>query len=245
MQPLAGRIALVTGASRGIGRGIAIALAAAGATVVATGRSVEGGDGITAIRCDHRDDAAVAAVFDRVSAEHGRLDILVNNATAVPELSFLFSDTPFWDVPIATWDDLTVIGLRSHFVAAQHAAPLMVRQRSGLIVNISSAGAQMKIAIAPYGVAKAAVDRLTVELAEELEPHGVAVVSLWPPPSKTEGMLADAGDTTNTAAWSSTEFTGRVIAALAADDPMTRTGKVLRVRELAAELGVEDDAVLA
>lgn len=245
MPELNDAVALVTGASRGIGRGIAVALAAAGARVVATGRSVESEDGIAAIRCDHRDDRAVAAVFDRIERDHGRLDILVNNATAVPELSFLFSDTPFWEVPVEVWDDLSAVGLRSHFVAAQHAARLMVRQRSGLIVNISSSGAQTKIGIVPYGVAKAAVDRLTVELAEELKPHGVAVVSLWPPPSKTEGMLADAGDTTNTAAWSSTQFTGRVIAALAAADPIARTGQVLRVRELATQLGVEDDAVLS
>jgi NAD(P)-dependent dehydrogenase (short-subunit alcohol dehydrogenase family) len=121
---------------------------------------------------------------------------------------------------------------------------MMVRARRGLIVNVSSAGAKTKIAIVPYGVGKAALDRMTAEMAEELRGHGVAVVSLWPPPSKTEGMLADASDSADTAAWSSTAFTGRVIAALASSGATARTGETISVRALAAELGVEDDAVL-
>lgn len=239
-------MALVTGASRGIGRGIALALSAAGATVYATGRTIHDADGVVALRCDHRDDDATAGVFATIERDHGRLDLLVNNATAVPDLDFLFSDTPFWDLPVSIWDDLTNVGLRSHFVAAQHAARLMTPRRAGLIVNISSSGAQTKIAIAPYGIAKAAVDRLSAELAAELQPFGVAALSLWPPPSKTEGMLAHASDDSAAAAWSSTEFTGRVIAALLLDDRLsTRSGQALRVRDLARELGVPDDAVVS
>jgi dehydrogenase/reductase SDR family member 1 len=254
---LGGRVALVTGASRGIGRGVAVGLGEAGASVYVTGRSAAeetaalvdaaGGRGI-AVPCDHRDDEAVASVFQRISGEEGRLgrlDVLVNNATAVPDLSALFSDERFWEISVGLWDDLATVGLRSHFVAAQHAVPIMLRQERGLIVNISSAGAATKIGIVPYGVAKAALDHMTGEMAAELEGTGVTVVSLWPPPTRTEGMLADAGAETNTAAWSSPEFTGRVVAALAADPAAgERSGQTLRVRELAQELGVVDDATL-
>ncbi len=253
-SPLDGRVALVTGASRGIGRGAAVALGEAGATVYVTGRSAAeqtaalvdaaGGRGV-AVPCDHRDDVAVASVFQRVVDEAGRLDLLVNNATAVPDLSILFSDAPFWEVPVSLWDDLATVGLRSHFVAAQHAVSIMLRQQRGLIVNISSAGAATKIGIVPYGVAKAALDHMTGEMATELEGTGVTVISLWPPPTRTEGMLADAGAETNTAAWSSPEFTGRVIAALATDPASNKlSGQTRRVRELAQELGIVDDATL-
>jgi NAD(P)-dependent dehydrogenase (short-subunit alcohol dehydrogenase family) len=247
-------VALVTGASRGIGRGVAVALGEAGATVFVTGGSAveetarlvdaAGGRGIAA-PCDHRDDEAVARVFERVADEGGRLDVLVNNATAVPDLSILFSDEPFWRVHPSLWDDLTTVGLRSHFVSAQHAVPIMLRQGGGLIVNISSAGAATKIGIVPYGVAKAALDHMTGEMGGELQGTGVVVVSLWPPPTRTEVMLADAGADTNTAAWSSPEFTGRVIAALASDSELSaRSGNVLRVRELARDLGIPDDVML-
>ena len=251
---LDGQVAVVTGASRGIGRGVAVALGHAGATVYVTGRSAveetaalvdaAGGRGVAA-PCDHRDDESVAGVFARVAEETGRLDVLVNNATAVPDLSVLFGDQPFWRVPVRLWDDLTNVGLRSHFVAAQYAVPMMLRQERGLVVNISSSGAVTKIGIVPYGVVKAAVDHMTGEMASELDGTGVAVVSLWPPPTRTEGMLADADPDVNTARWSSPEFTGRVITALVGDQRLrTRSGKALRVRDLARELGVLDDATL-
>lgn len=244
---LLGSVALVTGASRGLGRGIARSLSEAGATVYATGRSIgSGSEGITPVMCDHRDDEAVRGVFDLIERESGRLDLLVNNATAVPDLGLLFSDRPFWELDISEWDDLIDVGLRSHFVAAQLAARIMVRQGSGLIVNVSSAGAATKIGIVPYGVGKAALDHMTAEMAAELRPHGVGVVSIWPPPSKTEGMLADPGAATQASTWSSPEFTGRVVAALAQEESvLERSGGVLKVRALAAELGVDDDAVLA
>ena len=195
-----------------------------------------------ALACDHRDDEAVGAAFDTIVHESGRLDLLINNATAVPDLSFLFSNEPFWELHAEAWDDLMAVGLRSHFIAAQYAARIMIKHRRGLIANISSAGAKMKIGIVPYGVGKAALDHMTREMAEELRGHGVGVISLWPPPSRTEGMLANAADESSAEAWSSTEFTGRVIAALAAGDPLAKSGEVLPVRPLAAELGIEDDA---
>jgi len=246
-------VALVTGASRGIGRGVALALSDAGMTVYATGRTAiddtaglaaDRGGRVVPLLCDHRDDLAVERVFRTIEADAGRLDVLVNNATILPDLGLLFSDRPFWELQPDAWDDLMTVGLRSHFIASQYAARIMIRQGKGLIVNISSAGAKTKIGIVPYGVGKAALDHLTCEMAAELRAHGVGVVSLWPPPSKTEGMLADADEDTNTAAWSSTEFTGRVIAVLAEEDPLRRSGDVLSARALGADLGIEDDADL-
>jgi dehydrogenase/reductase SDR family member 1 len=248
--PLAGQIALVTGASRGIGRGVALGLGEAGATVYMTGRTIgaaaadevsdAGGVGV-AIPCDHRDDGAVAGVFGRIAAEAGRLDVLVNNATAIPaNLHEIFGAHAFWDLPVSLWDDLFDVGVRSYFVAAQHAARAMVQQGRGLIVNISSGAAQAKAGVLPYAVGKAAVDRMTADMAQELEQHGVAVLSLWPPPSSTDGMLAVAqGDAASK--WSEPVFTGRIVAALAAgSDLLERSGKAFRARELGDELGIAD-----
>jgi dehydrogenase/reductase SDR family protein 1 len=194
------------------------------------------------VQCDHRDDRAVAAVFERVGRDEGRLDLLVNNAAGIPmDLQQIFGDVPFWQVPVSTWDDLFTVGVRSHFVAAQHAAAQMVRQGFGLIVNVSSAAAQFKAGVVPYAVGKAAVDRMTADMAVELSPHGVSVISVWPPPTTTEGMLASATDDDDVNSWSQPVVTGRVIAALCrAEDLAERSGKAFRVRELAAEFGIED-----
>lgn len=254
-------VALVTGASRGIGRGIAIALGEARAIVYFTGRSLDAGAGAgqgsiteTArlvesaggrafpIRCDHRVDVEVAAVFTRIQSEQGRLDLLVNNAAAIPaDLDLIFGAHPFWELDPTLWDDLFAVGLRSHFIASRLAVPLMLARGRGLIVNISSRAAQVKAGVVPYAVAKAALDRLTADTAVELEPHGVAVVSLWPPPSLTEGMLASADPTDDVSRWSDTRFTGRVVVALAqAPRIMDRSGKAYGVRELATEFGIPD-----
>jgi len=158
MGALDGAVAIVTGASRGIGKGCAIELGAAGATVYVTGRTVEegahplpgtvaataqevdaaGGRGI-AVPCDHRDDDAVRALFARVASEQGRLDVLVNNAFLIPKE--LTSGKPFWKVPLSNWDDMIDVGTRSAYVASALAAEAMVTQGRGLIVNISSSGA--------------------------------------------------------------------------------------------------------
>lgn len=245
-------MAVVTGGSRGIGRGIALGLGEAGATVYLTGRSAKtlsgpasevtaaGGKGIPVV-CDQRHDQQVAAAFERVTRETNRLDILVNNAMGVIPYDLMFSETPFWEVPTDAWDELIDVGLRSHFVAAQHAARTMIGQRSGLIVNVSSAGARKRFAVLPYGVGKAALDRMTADMAQDLESYGVTVVSYWPPPTATERMLESAGADEDPTAWSLPVFNGRMIAALAAHpDLQARSGAALVARELARELGVAD-----
>lgn len=246
-------IAVVTGGSRGLGRGIAIGLGEAGVNVIITGRDTGAlahtaervhhvGGRAVPITCDHRDDDQVAAVFGRVAEEYGRLDLLVNNATSFPSVRTLFTPTPFWKTPLSLWDELMTVGLRSHLVAASHAVPVMLG-RHGLIVNVSSAAAAVQVpAVIGYGVGKAALDRLTADMARDLADRGITVMSLWPPPTSTEGMLADADEGDDPTTWSTPVFTGRVIASLLQDPKLdSRTGTAARVRDLARELGVEDD----
>ncbi|WP_280468032.1 SDR family NAD(P)-dependent oxidoreductase [Nocardia cyriacigeorgica] len=266
---LTGRVAVVTGASRGIGKGIALELGAAGATVYVTGRTTTpghlpgtvhetateidalGGTGIPYI-CDHRDDDAVRRLFERVRDEQGRLDVLVNNVYNSPA-SVPWLGKPFWEVPPSAWDESFDIGVRSHYAASVFAAPLL-RETQGLIVNISSPGAGRHRHNVVYGVAKAAVDRMTADMAEEIAEAGVTVVSLWPGIVNTELLQmvpADADGNRvvtlpgvgtfdlNTA--ETPRFPGRAVAALAADpDRQRRTGRPWRVADLAEEYGFTD-----
>lgn len=263
---LNGTIALVTGASRGAGRGVAIGLGEAGATVYVTGRTLThgtaslagtlpdtaaavtaaGGRGI-AVACDHTNDAAVKAVVDRIVAEQGRIDILVNNVYPSPVVKT--SGVPFWDLPLGYWDELHTVGLRSHYVASSYVAPVMVKQQRGLIVNISSPAAAEYSAMfgVAHGVAKAALDRMTADMARELQPHGVAVVSLWPGALKAEKLTADPPRLPPEViafirkAGESPQFAGRAVAALAADPGvMRRTGQAFKVSVLAGEYGFAD-----
>jgi dehydrogenase/reductase SDR family protein 1 len=246
MADLKGQVALVTGASRGVGRGVAVGLAHAGATVFATGRTIqqaELGEGTNAIACDHTDDQAVEAVFRQVEASAGRLDVLVNVAWGgyermVEDGRFTYI-APFWQQPLWRWDAMVTTGVRGAFVASQHAARLMVPARRGLIVNISFWAAQKYLGNTVYGVAKAATDKMTADMAHELKPHGVTAVSLYPGLVRTELVLA-AGcfDLSNS---ESPEFIGRVIAALAADPNVSsRTGATLVAAAVAEEYGVTD-----
>ena len=241
-----GQVALVTGASRGVGRGVAAALHAAGATVVATGRSVVAADlppGVTRVACDHTNDADTVAVFAKIAAEYGRLDVLVNSAWGgyermVEDGRFTWP-APFHEQPLWRWDAMMTAGVRAAFVASQHAARLMVPARRGLIVNISFWAAQKYLGNTVYGIAKAATDKMTSDMAHELKPHGVTAVSLYPGLVRTEAVLA-AGcfDLSNS---ESPEFIGRVIAALAADpDVSSRTGATLVAAAVAEEYGVTD-----
>ena len=254
---LKGTIALVTGASRGVGRGIAIGLGEQGATVLVTGRTTAsgqhrlpgtihqtaeevtraGGAGI-AIACDHSKDEEIEALFARIRTEHRRLDILVNNVFSVPGGPLI--GTPFWEQPISQWDEMHSVGLRSHYVASVHAAKMMVPAKSGLIANVSSPGGGRYAISVAYGVGKAAVDRLAADMAYELRPHGITAISLWPGIVKTERLIAmgerspfplDHAE--------SPELSGRVLAAFATDPKrISRTGQVLIVASLAQEYGV-------
>ena len=257
---LQGKIAIVTGASRGVGKGIALALGEAGATVYITGRSVQegesplpgtimqtaeevtrlGGQGI-AIRCDHGRDEEVEHLFLRVQEERGRLDILVNNAWS-GRMDAVFCDRPFWEQPWAIWDELHTVGFRSHYIASALAARLMVSQRAGLIVNISSSGAARYVFNVAFGAAKAGLEKMTADMARELHPYGVAVISLWPGTVRTERVLAQPER------WpldiyrgESPQFAGRAVAALAADsNVMAKTGQRLIVSDLAMEYDFTD-----
>ncbi|HET8765160.1 MAG TPA: SDR family NAD(P)-dependent oxidoreductase, partial [Rhodanobacter sp.] len=201
-----------------------------------------GGVGVPVV-CDHADDAQVAALFARVRAEHGRLDILVNNVTAIPDA--LVAHGGFWEKPLAMQAMLDV-GLRSSYVASWHAAPLLIANGAGLIVNTSSFGARCYMHGPAYGAGKAAVDKMAHDMAHELRPHGVAAVSLWMGLLRTERTLAvlGAGEVSYAGLLErseSPEFPGRVIDALACDpNLMARSGQVLIGAELALELGVVD-----
>lgn len=261
------RVVLVTGASRGAGKGIALGLAP-GATVYVTGRTTtdgsddlalggtvqataaavdeRGGTGI-AVVCDHADDDQVAELFARIERDHGRLDILVNNAIALPRE--LPGPRGFWEMPLA--DDLRLldVGLRSHYVAAYHAARMMVRQGEGLIVHTSSPGARTHLPgvhTPPYGAGKAGSDKMAYDIACELRPHGVVALSIWMGLLVTERVLANQSDGHDLdgglfPGMETPEFVGRVIDALARDpDLMARAGRAFYSSELGAEYGVTD-----
>jgi len=262
---LTGKVAVVTGASRGIGKGIALALGAKGATVYITGRTVSaganplagtvgetaaevdrrGGIGI-AVPVDHSEDEQVAALFDQVRREQGRLDILVNNAFAIPE--DLTDPKPFWEKPLSNWD-MVDVGVRSNFVAAWHAVQIMTDQRSGLIVATSGyVGVTYTYGVV-FGMCKAAVDRMARDMAIELQPHNVASISLWQGLTLTERAQANLArhpemakaTVTDPATACSPEFPGLVIAALAADPQlMRRSGGTFITAEVAAEYGITD-----
>ena len=237
-------VALVTGASRGVGRGAAIGLSESGFSVFATGRTVASADlpgAIKRVPCDHLHDDQTAAAF--VNVARG-LDVLVNSSwggyermTEDGKFTWLL---PFWEQPVHRWTGMMDAGVRAAFVAASHAARIMLPQKRGLIVNISHWAAQKHLGNAIYGISKAATDKMTADMAHELRPHGVAVVSLYPGMVRTELVMAAAKwlDLSNS---ESPEFTGRVIAALARDPQlMERSGKVCVVAALAQEYGVSD-----
>jgi NAD(P)-dependent dehydrogenase (short-subunit alcohol dehydrogenase family) len=280
-HPLRNRIAVVTGASRGAGKGIAVELGAAGATVYVTGRSTRaqpagsygqilvlsrmervpgsiedtaeevtraGGRGI-AVRCDHTSDEEVAALFERVSAEQGRLDLLVNNAWGGHEVFTGVFEAPFWEHPLEQWDAMFDRGVRNHLIASRRAAPLLVARRQGLIVTTTfwDRGHYMRGNLF-YDLAKSSMTRLAFGIAEELRPHNVASIAVSPGWMRTEFVLA--GHQTDEAHWQerpalarteSPRYLGRAVAALAGDPKvMDKSGRVLRVGDLAQEYGFTD-----
>jgi NAD(P)-dependent dehydrogenase (short-subunit alcohol dehydrogenase family) len=245
---MANRVAVVTGASRGIGKGIASELCEAGFTVYITGRTMHemtyiSGKG-TALPCDHRDDAQVERAFGLILEEQGRIDVLVNNAwggyeNMMEDGEFTWQ-RPFWQQPLWRWDAMFQAGVRAAYAASRAAAPRMVEQRSGLIVNISFWAAQKHVGNVAYGVAKAATDKLTADMAHELQPHNVAVTSLYPGLVRTEKVMAAAEwlDLSNS---ESPRFVGRAVVALANDAHiMSKSGGVLVAASLASEYGFTD-----
>lgn len=256
------RVVLVTGASRGAGKGIALAFGSLGDIVYITGRSKEegdaplpgtvyataeevtarGGKGIAAI-CDHGNDEQVAALFEQIKKEQGRLDILVNNATYLDD--DLVLPGPFWEKSIDLGRILDV-GLRSDYIAAYYAAKIMAEQKSGLIVNTSSPGAACYMHGPAYGAQKAGGDKMTWDMAHDLRPFNIAAVSIWMGILKTERLEAVmAGDAEKYAHFAamaeSPEFTGRVIDALYNDSElMEKSGHTFIGAEVGLNLGVTD-----
>jgi NAD(P)-dependent dehydrogenase (short-subunit alcohol dehydrogenase family) len=201
-------------------------------------------DRIKAIHCDHRDDAQVGDAFARILREAGTLDVLVNNVWGgyerMVENGQFTWPKPFWEQPLWRWDAMFAAGVRAHYLASQLAAPQMVARGHGLIVNISHWAAQKRIGNVAYGVSKAATDKMTSDMAIELEPHGVAVVSLYPGLVRTEKVMEAAKflDMSNS---ESPEFIGRAVMALAGDpNVMRHTGRVLVAAAVAREYGFTD-----
>ncbi len=289
---LSGKVALVTGASRGIGRGVVEGLVEAGATVYFTARSISssmstemclggsieevetfckglGTDGeAIGVQCDHSKDKEVTKVLDLIRKKENRLDILVNNAFAVPkrpdgveDKDLLFRN--FWEQPGWFYDSFMDVGLRSHYITSVEAAPLLMetaarekeeKKNSGgpLIAHISSFGGVSYSFNVAYGAGKAAVDRLAKDMNIELEPRGVNCISVWPGVVRTERMMdmLDSGEwvkktglATPPSFIETPRLTGRVIARIYEDRERAmakRRGKVAVVAEVARDLGIED-----
>lgn len=255
-KSLEGKIAVVTGSSRGIGRGTAIALGEQGATVYVTGRTTSGelsvgrtvelleaagGKGI-AVEVDHADDAQIASFFEQVGRAQDHIDILVNNVYKVPNPPAWGGG--FWDHPIQVWDDQVGIGLRAHYVASWHAAPLLfARGPGGFICNVSSPGGQSYHFSSSYGAGKAGLDRLTADMAIELKPKGVAAIVLYPGSVATEFIQEWSTKRGTDLSQSQTTLgVGRTVAALATvPDLMERSGTIQWCEDLSRELNVRDE----
>jgi NAD(P)-dependent dehydrogenase (short-subunit alcohol dehydrogenase family) len=257
-------VALVCGATRGAGLAVAGVLGESGMTVYVSGRSTRagsrteglagtvedaaeavdarGGTGIAAA-CDFTDDDQVAALLAQVAGEQGRLDLLVDNVWGGYEQhegeGFL---APFWQQPLRHWEGMFTAGVRAHLLAARHAAPLMIAQRRGLIVNTVAWSFGAYLGNLYYDVAKAAIVRMAFGMACELRPHGVTAVAVAPGFMRTERVMAAyAQRPFDLSRTESPEYLGRAVAALAGDLDVARwSGEVLTVGELAREYGFSD-----
>jgi NAD(P)-dependent dehydrogenase (short-subunit alcohol dehydrogenase family) len=264
-----GPVAVVTGASRGAGRGIACALGEVGYTVYVTGRTTRGersadgapgsihdtadevtrrgGHGV-AVRVDHTEAAQVEALFAQVRSERGGLDLLVNNAWGGYErYDGAAFGAPFWEHPFEDrWRGMFEAGLRAHLLASARAAPLLIARGQGLIVSTIAWDRDRYLGTLYYDVAKHAIARMVLGLATELRPHGVSAVALAPGFMRTERVLAAAardwpGGVKDLSITESPEYVGRAVVALAGDPELSRrSGGVYRVGDLALEYGFTD-----
>ena len=284
VRELLGKICVVTGASRGIGKGIALQLGEKGAKVYITGRTLDSGKlspnlgslrqteteirdrgGMCEpVKCDHLNDEDVRKLFERVERENdGRLDILVNNAWGAVDSTFDNFGLRFWEMPISTWDDNNMSGLRNNYMCTVYAAKMMVKRKNGMIVNVTSNGglhSSFSFNV-PYGVGKEGCDRMTADCGRELKDSNVAVISLWPSPVETEyvvkllkeerceGPTTEIGGRRNKGremikgfSWyETTEFSGKCVVALANDKHiMKKTGKIYTTFDIGREYGLKD-----
>ena len=253
MFHLENSVALVTGATRGIGKGIALALAKAGAIVYFTGRTEEeykgavplegslsatedlisqaGGVGY-GLKCDHTKDDETKDVIDRIISKHGKIDILVNNVWGGYEYftdgTEFWKEKGFWEAPVDRFDKMFASGVRAQYITSLFAVPHMVEAHKGLIVNLSFWAAEQKDKGVAYCMAKAATNKMTEAMAFELNGHNVSVITIYPGLVRTESVMKskDFFDLSNS---ESPEFIGRAVAALAADETIMRKSGTIQI----------------
>lgn len=265
MYDLKGKVVLVTGGTRGIGKGIVISLAKFGATVYFTGRTEKEFEGAvalggslsateqevkkvggtaTGIKCDHTIDEETKSVVDKIINKHGKIDILINSVWGGYEYyndgTEFWNEHEFWTLPISRFDKMFQAGVRAHYVTSSFVAPIMAKKKSGLIVNLSFWSAQRNDKGVAYGVSKSATNKMVETMAYELKPYNVSVVSIYPGLVRTESVMKSAEffDLTNS---ESTEFTGIAIAALATDNNIIeKSGSIQVAAKLALDYGFTD-----